>query len=230
MEKSGELEGREIAQFQYALFPALANREDPQAKCLYKLIMSDPLTFTELVCALYKPEHGEDREYNEAKVTAAESARAVLDSCKRMPGTKDDGSVDEREFMAFIESARELSTRADRSAMCDYTLGGILANAPADEDGAWPFSPARKLLDKPELGDLREGFLMGTTNKRGMSIRSPWEGGDQERKLAAYYRDMAERVQTPHPYVASVLRKVAENFECWGKSEDIDAKLRKERF
>ena len=114
--------------------------------------------------------------------------------------------------------------------MCDQTLGQILAHAPADEDGTWPFSPVRELLDSPDLEEMRSGFCIGIWNKRGATSRSPWDGGDQERTLATYFREQAERVQYSHPVVATMLEGIAKNYERYGKREDIEANLRKESF
>ena len=85
-------------------------------------------------------------------------------------------------------------------------------------------------MDRPELDDMRRGFSIGTWNKRGVTSRSPWDGGEQERDLATYYRGQAERVQHSHPNVAAMLEGIAKNYERHGMHEDNEANLRKEGF
>jgi hypothetical protein len=114
--------------------------------------------------------------------------------------------------------------------MCDQTLGQILAHAPADQDGTWPFLPARNVLDRPELEEMRTGFLIGARNKRGVTSRSPCDGGDQERDLSTHYRSQAERIQYVHPNMAATLEKIAKSYEYEGTAEDLDASLRKESY
>jgi hypothetical protein len=230
LESSGEIEKMALVQLQFDLFPALGYGQEASAATLYEGVMSEPSLFAQLICFLYKPEHGEREEPTETSRAAAERACDILHACKRLPGAQADGSIDGGIFIHFIDSTRELCRHADRSTMCDQTLGQILAHAPADEDGTWPFAAARELLDRPELEEMRCGFCIGTMNKRGFTSRSPWDGGSQERDLAAYYRGQAKRVQYSHPNVAAMLEEIAKDYEHHGRREDAEADLRKEGF
>lgn len=230
LEDSGEIDKMALIHLEFGLFPFLQYGREVKANALYEGIMSEPELFKELICLLYRPENGEREEPTEAVRVAAGRAWSILHSCRRLPGTQPDGSIDVEIFSKFIEQARELCSHADRPTMCDQTLGQILAHTPADEDGTWPFTPVRELLDRPELEEMRIGFCTGTWNKRGTTIRSPWDGGDQERGLATYYRDQAKRVQHSHPVVATMLEGIAKSYERYGKSEDVEANLRKESF
>jgi len=230
LEESSEIDRMALIHLEFGLFPLLQYGHEVKANVLYEGIMSEPELFKELICLLYKPEHGDREEPTEASKAAAERAWSILHHCKRLPGTKSNGSIDENSFSHFIKEARELCSHADRPTMCDNTLGQILAHAPADKDGTWPFTPAREILDSPELEEMRSGFYIGTLNNRGFTCRSPWDGGDQERTLAAYFRDQALRVQYSHPIVATMLEGIAKSYDRYGKREDIEANLRKESF
>ncbi|HNI21164.1 MAG TPA: hypothetical protein PLS35_20790, partial [Nitrospira sp.] len=231
IEKCGEIEKFALIQLEFGLFPALGYGQEDRARALYESIMSEPQLFVELISLLYKPRHQEREEpLNEGAVTAATHAWEIFRACKRMPGTGSDGRIDADAFTQFIDSVRELCRKADRQAVGDLTLGEILAHAPGDEDGTWPFTPAREILDRPGADDLRRGFSVGVFNKRGTTTRSPCEGGGQERDLACYYRGQAERVQYSHPSVAAMLEEIAKDYEHHGRREDDEAGLRKEGF
>lgn len=227
---SGEFDCLALAQLEFGLFPFLQHGRRNNASALYEAITSEPELFKELICAIYRPEHGERQEVNDASRATAERAWSVLHHCKRLPGTQLDGSIDADKLSRFIQEARELCSDADRPTMCDQTLGEILSHSPADEDGTWPFNPTREILESPELEHMRTGFITGTVNKRGVTSRSPWDGGDQERNLAAHYSSQAERVQHSHPNVAAMLVQLAQGYERHGKREDVEANLRKEGF
>lgn len=204
---------------------------ESQATALFEAVTCDPVIFTELITLLYKPEHGEREEpITEAIQAAATTAWNIFRSCKRQPGTQADGRIEAEAFFHFIDDARELCRQADRLTRCDETLGEILAHAPADEDGAWPCAPVRQVLDRSEMEEMRRGFLIGTRNKRGMTTRSPWDGGAQERNLAAYFRGEAEKIQHSHPQVAALLESLARSYEHDGFQEDNQASLRKEGY
>lgn len=231
MEQSGEVERGKLIQLEFMLFPAIRYADHARAAALFEAVTSDPAIFTELVSLVFKPEHGEWEEaITDAQRDAASNALDILHECKRQPGTRADGSIDPEAFIQFVEAAREHCSQADRLHRGEYMLGELLAHAPADEDGTWPFTPARQVLDRPELEDMRRGFYIGTHNKRGVTSRGPWDGGDQERDLAAYYRDQAARVQHESPLVAELLESLARSYEHDAVREDNQASLRKEGY
>ena len=80
------------------------------------------------------------------------------------------------------------------------------------------------------MEEMRRGFTIGARNKRGVTSRSPRDGGAQERDLAANYHSQAARVQYSHPNVAAMLEEIAKSYERDGKREDIEASLRKEGY
>jgi hypothetical protein len=231
LEKSNAIEKMALIQLEFGLFPALSYGQESKAAALYAGVMAEPVLFKDLLCLLYKPEHGErDEPATDASRAAAETAWKILHACKRQPGTQADGSIDPNAFTLFIDTARELCRDADRLTMCEQTLGQILAHAPADEDGTWPFLPARDALDRSDLEEMRTGFAIGTHNKRGVTSRSPCEGGGQERDLSAHYRSQAKHIQYTHPNLAATLEKIAKSYEHEGRREDLDASLRKEGY
>lgn len=231
LEQSGAIERMALIQLEFGLFPALGYGNESRAAALYDGVMSEPTLFAELIRVLYKPEHGEREEpVTDGMRAAAECAWRVLHNCARQPGTRQDGTIDHIVFSQFIEDARELCRKDDRLTMCDQTLGQILAYAPVDDDGVWPFLPARVMLDRAEMEEMRCGFAIGVRNKRGVTCRSPLDGGDQERSLAADYRNKAERIRHVHPYVASLLEEIAKSYEHEGHHHDDDANLRKEGY
>lgn len=231
LENSNEIERSDLVQVEFGLFPVLRYGRKTNARVLYESIMSDPKLFAELICILYKPEHGErDEPINDGLRAAADRAWQIFHDCTRQPGTQADGSIDHDAFTQFIKSTRELCKQADRLTMCDQTLGNILAHAPEDQDGTWPFTPARDILERPEMSEMRDGFCVGIWNKRGITTRSPCAGGEQERVLASHYRTKAEAVQYTHQNVALMLEEIAKSYEHDGVREDIEAQFRKEHF
>lgn len=230
LEKCSEIERFALIQLEFGVFPALAYGQEKKARTLYESVMSEPSLFAELISLRYPRQQGGEEPFNEGARNAASHAWKILHACKRMPGTGSDGRIAADAFTKFIDSVQELCGKADRQAEGDLSLGEILAHAPADEDGTWPFAPAREVLERSGADDLRQGFRLGVFNKRGVTCRSPCEGGGQERNLATYYRSQAERVQYSHPNVAAMLEGIAKNYEYHGKREDDEAGLRKEGF
>jgi len=230
LESSGEIERMDLIHLEFGLFPALGHGYEESAKILYESITSESELFNELIRFGYKPKHGERAEPNEASKAAARTSWRILRSCKRIPGTQHDGTVNERAMLEFVDAVLAQGRTDDRLTMCEQTLGEIFAHCRSDEDGTWPPRFISKLLDRADLEEMRIGFAIGAHNKRGITSRSPGEGGGQERDLAQYYREQTEKIQHIFPNVSSMLDSIARSYESHAKREDDEAGLRREGF
>ncbi|OUC08387.1 hypothetical protein RY27_09295 [Litorilinea aerophila] len=229
LETSSVIEKNRLVLLEFQAIPLLGSEGEQQAKTLYATLMSDPALLCELICMLYKPKHREREEpLSEMRQSAAKIAGIVLHNCRILPGTQPDGTVDEEAFFDFINEVRRLCREKDRLEVCDQTLGQILAHSPVGQDGIWPFEPTRKILDRPDFEDMRRGFVIGTLNKRGVTIRTLDEGGTQERELAAKYRAYANALRTSHPNLAAAIDEIAHSYEQESKREDLDARMHRE--
>jgi hypothetical protein len=63
-------------------------------------------------------------------------------------------------------------------------------------------------------------------NRRGLTARSPEDGGQQERKLAQTYRTQADTLSDRWPRIAVVLRDLASMYDTDARLEESKA----ERF
>jgi hypothetical protein len=190
--------------------------------------MSKPAVFVELLSLIFRPASGEPRESTEAEQAAGRTAWRVLHHCRRQPGTARDGTADPKAFAAFIADARKLAEEQDQLEVCDITLGEILAYAPDGRDGVWPFEPARDALEESPASDMLRGFQTGSFNKRGVHSRGVFDGGEQERDLASYYRRHASALGISHPRLANTLETIARSYDRHGLMEDLEVKLRRE--
>jgi hypothetical protein len=67
-------------------------------------------------------------------------------------------------------------------------------------------------------------------NRRGVTMRGMLDGGDQERALAAEYKEQAERFVDRWPRAAAMLRDLAETYEGQARQYDQDAERRRKGF
>jgi hypothetical protein len=229
LEKSGVIDTQRLARIEFSLFPVFGYDGEGQAETLYHVLMTEPATFLELLCLVYRPAgSGERTEVDEATKGTVETAWRVLHACKRQPGTSKDGLIDPDAFALFIAEAQRMADEKDRRVVCDLTLGEILAYGPDGADGIWPFEPAREALESSPGGEMLSGFNSGCFNKRGVHSRGVFDGGDQERDLAAYYRRQASALEISHPRVAGMLNQVAQSYDRHGLMEDLEVRLRRE--
>ncbi|ARW16014.1 hypothetical protein S101446_00874 [Komagataeibacter europaeus] len=225
IEDAGTIDEMQLAQLEFALIRAFGFRGEHHAKTLYRLLMTRPEIFVELLCLVY-PRNGPRREADEARKDAAQNAWHILHACRRQPGTGANEIIDSAQAASFVTETRRLAAEQDRLEVCDITLGAIFAHAPTGADGIWPGESARSLLDGTGSEEMLRGFYTGTINKRGVSSREAYEGGDQERELAAHFRNHALALEPTHSQLAVALHELAKSYDRHGLFEDIDAQLR----
>lgn len=163
---------------------------------------------------------------NKANKAASELAWHVLHNGRVTPGATDGGVINETAFRKWVDHAREMARDHDRLEVAETTIGQWLSQCPADADGSWPCAPVRDLLDEISASHLREGFVTGVLNNRGVTTQGMTDGGQQERMLAEKYRDLARRVQETHPLVAECFTQIEKYYQRYAQREDWEAKLR----
>ncbi len=154
-------------------------------------------------------------------------AQELLDVFEQLPGYSEDGSVDSDTLLAWIVEARRLAVEVDRIEITDLQIGKLLSHCPQVDGESWPPDAVCFGLETVGTDDILEGFTNGLISGRGVTSRSPFAGGDQERTLAAKYREVAERCQANYPRLASALRGLAEHYDQYAEHEDEEAERRK---
>ena len=200
---------------------------------LHGMLGTDPKSFVDLLVAIFpvrddSEEDSDERpEPTEEAQSRARNALRLLMSWKRVPGTREDRTVDSDALLEWTRRARELAEEQKRIKVCDSRLGEVLAHAPTEpEDGGWPCVAVRDLLEEVASDDLERGFEVGIYNKRGAYMKSLDEGGEQERDFAKRYRDWAELCQVDWPRTARSLRRIAEGYEREAGRADAETELR----
>jgi DNA-binding transcriptional regulator YiaG len=226
LESSGILDQQELGMLEFAYVPALQFSERG-FRALDKWVTTDPEVFHQLLKAAYR---GRDEpagpEPTEHERNFATNAWTALRYCKRIPGQRDDGSVDKDELFSWADAARKLYREGGREEIGDQTIGELLSHAPHGIDGAWPTEGVRDLLEIDDGEHIRKGFCVGTLNSRGVTSRAYDEGGSQERELAKKFGRHAAALCETHPRLAETLEKIQTHYENDARREDLEAKLR----
>jgi len=191
-------------------------------------IAQSPEKFVRLVVPAYKrSDGGEDPPDWRPESHERRLAGHLLDAMKKIPGTKDDGEIDSVALVAWLAKTRRLFRQWGRVDVGDYCLGQLLAKAPEDENGIWPREAVCEAMEVIATEKLHAGFRDAVRNSRGVSSRKIWEGGEQEREIAARYRTWVERLRYKFPFVGSVLDDIAARYDDDAKLHDRQAKTLK---
>lgn len=228
VEASGAIERDRLAQIEFGLIRALGFKGEHHAVSLYSLLMSQPGVFIELLCALYRPKH-DDREVGpDPGAVAADNAWSIFHGCTRQPGTSEDGTITNDSAHDYVEKVREMAVEKDRLEICDSQLGEIMARGGVGKDGIFPSEPIRNAIERVGTAEIFDGFSTGCFNKRGVTTRGIFDGGEQERDLATDYRFHAKALEISHPRLSATLEGVADSYDRRGSIEDLEVRLRRE--
>ncbi len=227
-----ELSVEEIAKLEWpfaALFKDL-RRYTSLPMALHRILQKDPLFFAQLITFLYKrDDHAPDPTHGDVDEKIAERrarvAREVLDSWRLMPGLKDNGTLDEKELIDWVEAVRKRCAETNHVRGGDLQIAFTLAHAPGDPDGIWPHIAVRNLIERLNNKMINKHIRIGIYNSRGIVSRGLNDGGQQERKLAERYKKMSDAVKAKWPRTAAMLRSIAESYKHQAKIEDIDSDL-----
>jgi hypothetical protein len=221
----------ELVGLEWAYFNALQHSDRP-ARTLHKALSTQPKFFIELLSAVFISKDDAD-DGPPADPVAFETTRAiatqafrVLDEWKRVPGSDERDVIDGAALEAWVKEARRLSAEVGRAEVGDSRIGRILSAAPRIPGEAWPPEPVRDIIEMCRSRDLEEGFQIGLYNRRGVTVRLPTDGGQQERELAALYRADALACAFTWQRTQAVLERIAEGYERDAAREDQFAEQR----
>jgi hypothetical protein len=176
----------------------------------------------ELGCEVGNARGKADRDYEKRIEEHEEKAKAGDAEDIGQP----EGNVDLTTLRQWVTETRRLATEADRIAVCDIHIGQVFARSNEDEsDKAKPVIPIREVIEECESDEMGRGFAIGLHNLRGTFSKGMYEGGEQERELAARYNRYADACAR-WPRTAAVILSVAEGYLQAAEREDERAKAR----
>jgi hypothetical protein len=189
------------------------------------MLSEDPEFFLEVIKWSYRAKGEEPCEPTEEQLIRAHLSFDLLSDWRIPPGINEDGSVDPDKLMSWVSRAHEMACACGREKVADQHIGQVLVYYPVGIDGAWPHEAVRNLLENLESKDIEDGICAGVFNGRGCVMRSIGEGGIQERTISERYRNFARILSYSWPRTASVMKKIAGDYEAFAYHEDNRAEL-----
>lgn len=161
----------------------------------------------------------------EAKIEIiAKQCKILLDSWNKVPGMREDDSLDTGKLLSWISEARELAKESDRLEVTDMEIGTLLSKLPEDSDEI-PSEEIFRVIEEINSEELNRSYSIGLSNKRGSTVRGPFDGGVIERSYAAYFKELAQKHSIEYPSVSEIFLDLEEEYLSQAKYEDERAKL-----
>lgn len=214
-----------MTQLEWAYF-GLLEYQAQHDLVIYRRLSTEPGMVVELLSLLYRPDGVDKESVPEPTETAkrmASNAWHVLNdwrpfaklSAAEMPSAESLRQYSE----AVIQIGQE---RGYRGIALDH-LGKALASSPPGVDGNWPHESVRVVIEHMAAEEeLKDGFVVGRINMRGVTSRSIGDGGEQERDLAEKYRKWQGALAMEAPATSGLLGRLAQHYDRDATSIDID--------
>ena len=122
------------------------------AKVLLRALSEQPRSSSRCLAQVFKPseESGvvdpEPEDPEQARAVATQ-AYGLLDLWGRIPGTRDDGTIDGEVLESVDQGGPRPAKVAGRADIADDRIGNMLSASPKGLDGNWPAEPVREVID-----------------------------------------------------------------------------------
>ncbi len=197
---------------EWSYLSVLEHSQRPPA-VLPRVLAEDPRHFIDLLKVAFRAETDDRSEpVPPERALMAEQAYRVLESWAQIPGSRADGSIDQARLEAWIVEARRLAGDVGRADIADVKIGQLLSAAKMGRDGNWPAEEVRVMLERFPSESMRQGFVTGKCNRRGVTTRGLRDGGDLEREEAARYQAWASAIRKDHHRTARALDDLAARY------------------
>ena len=224
-----------ISNLEYYFLPVLDDYREPRA--LHRELARKPELFVTAVTSVYKTDNESDT--NIAAALDGTETSGMTDEQFRfsdaawrlihgwhgpLPGTATPGELPATEALqAWVDQVRTELAGRDRTQIAPVVIGEALAAPTPDPDGTWPCEAVRNLIEHEQSDDLDAGLRTNRMNQRGVHGRTIYAGGDQEREIAAKYREHADKVRNRWPRTGAILDSLARAYDNDARREDHDA-------
>lgn len=232
LDKRTDVERGTLLGLEWLYFPALSREGRRGAKVLEEELANNPNFFIEVLRSLYKStdesllkkeqENLSDEEIQNREIRAYE----LLNSWKKVPGTREDNSIDESELRDWAYKARALARTVGRLEIADEEIGKVLARYPEDSS-FWPEEKIFRIIEEINSEELKEGYRLGLLNERSFSVRGVFDGGSIERANAAYFGKLENDFRGKYPNVSKVFKDLKKSYLKEGKRMDENAEIDK---
>lgn len=218
----------EMARLEFLLIEVLRLSTHGTPNLEEQVARAPKLFFQMIAYAFDREDKGEDPlelrikdvEHQDAQASACHS---FLDEMSRIPGSEPDGTINASKLLSWVNQVRTMCAEHSRLEVGDEMIGQLLSRAGRDEGLTWPSVSMCHVLEQISSSAIRDGFVIGTLNQRGVHWRQ--RGGAEERELAGMYRDWARRRTYSYPFVGGILDEIAAEYEERAKWHDDRAEI-----
>jgi hypothetical protein len=191
-------------------------------------LAKNPEFFIDVLKWVYIPKDNQKLEQERKGISdemiqnRAKQAYHLLHAWKKIPGMKEDNSIDEIELKEWIKKVRILAEEESRLDVADMQIGQVLAQYP-ENIPQWPPEKIFHIIEEINTDSLKRNYSSAMYNKRSSSSRGAFDGGNIERAHATYFGNLAKNFKNTYPNVAEIFNHLEQGYLSEAKWMDEQA-------
>lgn len=219
-----------LFQMEWVFLPILVRKSDHSSLSLiYKRMSDDPSFFVELLTYLYRADReDEDVEksdiVDESKRSNAKRAFQLFCYWRKIPYVSDDGTVDAQSLSRWVQEVLRISSEKKRTKAAYIQLGKMFSYY---KEGSESDEKLFAIMENIDNDDFFNNYRVGLYNKRGYTVRGPYDGGEIERGKESFFKNLNMRYKKKFPKVAKVFEKLAKEYSEMSKRMEYEADITK---
>lgn len=218
-----------ILQIEYLMYEYLEHYMPGLSMHLIKELNENPEVLMSIVSMMYL----QDKDYREElkddeleyRKGLAQVGWSFMYHYHRVPCSDEDGNMDGEKLRDYMERLRKMMIENHYETVMPLVFGKILGDMPEGED--YPSDVMCQLVEELDDDHVDEEIGCAIFNRRGMSTRSPFEGGTVERHHIKTLEKYKQRAALRSPRMVKILSDTIASFESMAKREDEQAERQK---
>ena len=189
-------------------------------------LTKDPDFVVEILGYLYIPENESEQERVVTDIDRQNAQRAfyLLNQWKTIPGVGENQLLDKAVLSDWMQAVLKKSSETGHYRHACSQLGQLFSYFPEWTDEA---EKLFTLIEPIKEKAFYSGYNAGLFNKRGLTSRSPYEGGEIERDNASMFKGLYDKYHLRYPRVSKVFKSLSEQYERMALEMDERADLDK---
>ena len=132
--------------------------------------------------------------------------------------------VDIQALTDWVKEALRIAREKNRITAAYIQLGGLFAHY---GEGGEHASDLFSVMETIDSTSFFNNYRAGLFNKRGSTVRSPYEGGEIERGNESFFKGLYDRYHVQFPKVSKVFKDLAAEYAGMARQMDEEADLTK---
>lgn len=218
-----------LLQMEFLIYDNLRHYMNAHEIHLIQEINKEPSLLMKIYALVFKADDGFEEECSQdntqvkLKLTMANLAYRFIHNYHEVPCSDFSGEVDENALSEYFEELKRLAKQYHRTNIFPIIIGQILGNFRETED--YPSEMFCRFVEHFNDDRIDSEIRCALFNRRGMTTRSPFEGGTIERHHIQTFTKYRDKARYHSPRLTRIFEKLIKEYQQMAEKEDNEAKL-----